>query len=283
MATPPLNTKIVLTFPGGEVLQVDGPPEFVEKLLNGDTAATALHALRTPPPPTPVLGKIVLEQGLDHGWEWFSLHAGHRMQSVNFFLVAVAFISAAYSTAFRFSEPTVAFGVALAGVLLTVCFILFERRIRQLVHAGEAALTPIEKRLASETGITELNLLDAVAKPSLWIASYSRVINGLHFVTTIAFLAGAIYAYKVLSRGSPASGVAQPAAPPALPWSAADTKRLAILAVVTVGFYFGARLLEVAGGPLPSGTTALRIRVLAGAALVAAAVVALLLVAWDCC
>jgi hypothetical protein len=267
-----MSSKIVVNFPGGEVLQVDGSEEFVEKLLKDDVAARALQSLRTPPAPTS--DGVVLEQGMEHAWEWFSLHAGHRMQSVNFFLVAVAFISAGYVTAFRFSEPAVAFGVAVGGILLTVCFNLFERRIRQLVHAGEAALTPIEDRLAGKTDIAALRILKAVATPSLRIASYSRVINALHLVTIITFLGGAVYAFKAVSQGSAA-------APPVPPWSVADTQRIAVLVAVVLGFYVGARLLET--GPLAADVRMLRIRAVAGVLLIVGAAIVLLRVAWRCC
>lgn len=276
-----MSAKIVLNFPGGEVLQVDGSPELIEKLLSGDTAARALQALRSSP--APAADGAVLGEGLEHAWEWFSLHAGHRMQSVNFFLVAVTFIIAGYVTAFRFSEPAVAFGISLAGIFLTACFNLFEQRIRQLVHAGEDALTPVEERLATQTGIPALRILKAVEKPSLWIAAYSKVITALHLVTIIAFLGGAAYAFKVMTPGSATSAVLGPAAPSVPPWSAADTQRLAVLTVVMLGFYYGARLMEISGGQHAADVTTLRVRVLAGVALLGAAAVALLRVAWRCC
>jgi hypothetical protein len=41
---------------------------------------------------TDATGKVAL----DHAWNWFNLHAGQRMQTFNFFLIATAFLIAAY-------------------------------------------------------------------------------------------------------------------------------------------------------------------------------------------
>src|SRR5882757_915360 len=52
--------------------------------------------------------KYAFDRGLDHAWQWFTLHATQRMQAVNFFLVATAFLSTAYVAALRF--PSVGSG-----------------------------------------------------------------------------------------------------------------------------------------------------------------------------
>ena len=50
---------------------------------------------------------------LDYAWKWFSLHAAHRMQAVNFFLVATAFLFAAFTTASKEDKHVLAIGVAI--------------------------------------------------------------------------------------------------------------------------------------------------------------------------
>ena len=89
----------------------------------------------TPPLAVPNAGAnaLLLDRGIDHAWQWFSLHATHRMQAVNFFLVASTFLSAAYVSALHFSLPVVAAGVSGLGMMASVCFYLFELRIRKLV------------------------------------------------------------------------------------------------------------------------------------------------------
>ena len=41
------------------------------------------------------------QAALEHAWQWFALHARQRMQCVNFFLVAVAFLAAAFVTGLK--------------------------------------------------------------------------------------------------------------------------------------------------------------------------------------
>src|SRR5258705_7826150 len=94
--------------------------------------------------------KYILDRGLDHAWQWFTLHATQRMQAVNFFLVATAFLSTAYVAALRF--PVVAIGVSALGTLFSLVFYRFEIRIQELLKAGEKALYPAQRRLADLTG-----------------------------------------------------------------------------------------------------------------------------------
>ena len=68
--------------------------------------------------------------GLDHACKWFELHAGQRMQLVNFWLVAMAFVVAALATAFSSGLPELAVFVALSGAVATFAFSKLELRIR---------------------------------------------------------------------------------------------------------------------------------------------------------
>ncbi|HKO54068.1 MAG TPA: hypothetical protein VJV79_40445 [Polyangiaceae bacterium] len=131
-----------------------------------------------------------LETGLEHAWEWFALHADHRMRSVNFFLVSVAFLSAAYVTALRFSHPIVAAGICIAGLFLTLCFSRLERRIRELVKAGEKALQPLQAKLSENAGIPDLRIVETVEQSEHCFVKYSIVINTLHAVVAIMFVGG---------------------------------------------------------------------------------------------
>src|SRR5258708_39837328 len=88
--------------------------------------------------------KYAFDRGLDHAWQWFTLHATQRMQAVNFFLVATAFLSTAYVAALRF--PSVAVGVSALGALFSLVFYRFEIRIQELVKAGAKALYPAQQR-----------------------------------------------------------------------------------------------------------------------------------------
>jgi hypothetical protein len=59
-------------------------------------------------------------KALDHAWNWFSLHAAQRMQTFNFFLVAIAFLVAAYASLLDKSHWAAAF-IAAAAAWLAFC------------------------------------------------------------------------------------------------------------------------------------------------------------------
>ena len=85
---------------------------------------------------------------LDHAWDWFALHARQRMQCVNFFFVAVAFLATAYGTALTKDLHELATGICVLGVLISYWFHRLDQRTRDLVDAGRDALKPLQQRLA---------------------------------------------------------------------------------------------------------------------------------------
>ena len=177
------DAKAVLSLPGGTV-QVEGSEDFVRRCT---AKLTEQHAHTK-------AGAPLLDKGIDHAWQWFSLHATHRMQAVDFFLVTSAFLSAAYVSALHFTLPVVAAGVGLLGVLASVFFFLFEMRIRELVKAAEDALRPAQRALAQETGVEAFEICEIVEVAKFRYSSYHRVITLLYCVTAIAFLGGILYA-----------------------------------------------------------------------------------------
>ena len=115
----------------------------------------------------------------DDAWNWFSLHARQRMQSVNFFLLAASFLVGAYVTAMGANHPGLAAGISLVGAISSFVFFRIERRVRELLHAAEGALEPIEARIAAETGNLALRILEHVEKtaPDAWKYSSPSAYN----------------------------------------------------------------------------------------------------------
>ena len=115
------------------------------------------------------------------------------MQSFNFFLVATAFLIAAYASLLE-KHRIAAIGVALIGAWLAFWFNLLDARARQLVKAGERALKVSEARLADQANIPDLRILSAVERPATWTCSYRRVIGVVQWTTIVVFLLAAVYA-----------------------------------------------------------------------------------------
>jgi len=189
------TSKAVFNFDQGSIT-VEGSSDFVAKYLEDPEVSSRL--MKALAAATLVSGdddrRAALEQSINHTWSWFELHATHRMQSVNFFLVAVAFLTAAYVSALHYAHPLVAIGVSVVAVFLTVVFNRFELRIRELLHHAEAALEPLQATLAGAVGVEGLRLTERVKKPRRPFTAYSKVITALHWITACAFFLASVYA-----------------------------------------------------------------------------------------
>jgi len=131
---------------------------------------------------------------LDHAWDWFALHARQRMQCVNFFLVAIAFLATAYATALTRELAGLAIGISLLGAWISFWFHRLDQRTRELVEAGQNALKPLQQRLAEAANTEQLEILKHVDPPGQKWTSYGEVLCMLHWTTCFAFLVGACYA-----------------------------------------------------------------------------------------
>jgi hypothetical protein len=190
------TSKAVLNFPTGSV-QIEGPQSFVADCVAKFPQQQAADGG----------SQVLLEQSVGHAWDWFALHANQRMQAVNFFLVAAAFLTAAYVNAIQYAHPVVAIGVAALGVFFCLVFYAFELRIRELIKTGEKALGQAQQKLAAITGLGEFEICKLVEKPRYPITSYHKVIRSLYMLTGITFLIGVGYAVHLSSYPVPVSGI----------------------------------------------------------------------------
>jgi hypothetical protein len=113
---------------------------------------------------TPDVDQIeVAKQARDYAWNWFALHANQRMRTFNFFLIATAFITAAYGALIaRF--PEAAMIVGLLGAWLALWFNKLDHRNRQIVRAAEDALRVCEDRLSKLANIPEIKMVEIVLR-----------------------------------------------------------------------------------------------------------------------
>ena len=135
----------------------------------------------------------IAKQAREHAWNWFALHATQRMQAFNFFVVATAFLIAAYASILE-KHPAAAAVLALVGAWLTFWFNRLDARSYQLVEAGEDALRVSQARLASLADNQSLMILDAVDEPAPGWSSYRGVITVIQSTIFALFLLGALYA-----------------------------------------------------------------------------------------
>jgi len=130
-----------------------------------------------------------------YAWNWFALHAGQRLQLVNFWLVAVAFFATAFVQAIASHITSVAVGVSVAGAVASLAFMRLDRRTRQLVQVAETALRHLEaSRTASGIDdVIELVRASQQAQRS-WLDSYRAIIQGMQLLVAALFVLAAVYA-----------------------------------------------------------------------------------------
>jgi len=129
-----------------------------------------------------------------YAWNWFALHAGQRLQLVNFWLVAVAFLASAYVQARSNHLTAIAFGVSVTGVVSSVAFVRLDVRTRQLVQAAENALKYFEASAvaAGMDEVTELVKASHEMRRSRF-DSYRVIIQGLQLSVACIFVLAAVF------------------------------------------------------------------------------------------
>jgi hypothetical protein len=131
-------------------------------------------------------------KALDHAWNWFALHAAQRMQTFNFFLVAIAFLVAAYASLLDKKHWAAAF-IAAAAAWLAFWFTRLEGRAQQLVEAGERAIAICQTRLQNSSGI-DLEIIRDVRQARRGAHTYARVISVVQWSIFSLSIVGALYA-----------------------------------------------------------------------------------------
>lgn len=145
----------------------------------------------------------LVRTGLEHSWAWFTLHANQRLQTVNFFLVAVTFLTAAFVTAAKEEMDYLAMAVAVIGILISYYFYRMECRVRSILKASERAIMPLQSLLATALEIDSLRIVELVEddQPGEW--KYSKVFRYLFATFGIAFSIGLLYSARLLNMPSP--------------------------------------------------------------------------------
>lgn len=128
-------------------------------------------------------------------WNWFALHAGQRLQLVNFWLVAVSFLATAFVQAMTGHLYLVAVGVSLAGTVSSLAFMRLDVRTQQLIQAAENALQKFEETLVAagqDPSIQLVRISGSIRKSRL--DSYRFVIRGLQLSMAVIFGLAFVYA-----------------------------------------------------------------------------------------
>lgn len=129
-----------------------------------------------------------------YAWNWFALHAGQRLQLVNFWLVAVAFLASAFVQALSSHLVAISFGISVTGVVSSLAFMRLDARTRQLVQVAEEALKSFET-IQTAGGLDKVNELAHAAHHAgrRGLGSYRVIIQGLQASVAVMFALAAVY------------------------------------------------------------------------------------------
>lgn len=136
-----------------------------------------------------------LKLASEYAWNWFSLHAGQRMQVVSFFILASSFLTTAYVAAMQKNLFIVAGFIAIGGAATSLSVLGFEGRTHDLLDVGRKALATIEEVISSRCEIDLVKLVANTPGPRLAAPKYRRVIGALTLVASALFALGATYSF----------------------------------------------------------------------------------------
>lgn len=109
------------------------------------------------------------------------------MQLVNFWLVAVAFLGAAFVQARVGRIPAIAVGVCVAGAVASIGFAMLDARTRQLIQVAEAELQRLEDDSAEDCTGPRL-VTGAHEARATRMLSYRFIIEGMQLTMATLFL-----------------------------------------------------------------------------------------------
>jgi len=129
-----------------------------------------------------------LKLASDYAWNWFSLHAGQRMQVVNFFILASSFITTAYVAAIQKCLFLVAGFIAVGGAVIALSVFALERRTHDLVDVGRTALKELEESIAGRSQVELAKLVSETPDAKLIAPKYGVTIGFLTLVAAGLFM-----------------------------------------------------------------------------------------------
>jgi len=138
---------------------------------------------------------FLLTTALDHAWRWYDLRINAGLQILNFYLLAMTVLTAAYVSAFNSRDHVISVAVALAGAAVSATSYMVGARQD---HVARMALPPIEEAESHLAGALDINSLRLVEQYRVQRNLSTYAVRGVaHFVypaIIIVCVVAAIYA-----------------------------------------------------------------------------------------
>jgi hypothetical protein len=103
---------------------------------------------------------LLLATALDHAWRWYDLRINSGLQILNFYLLAMTVLTAAYVSAFNSRNHVISVAVALAGAAVSASSYMAGVRQDQVARMALPSIEEAESRLAGALDINSLRLAE---------------------------------------------------------------------------------------------------------------------------
>ena len=144
------------------------------------------------PPPA---DDALLIAALGHAWSWVELRTTHRSQAINFYLISIAFMFAAYVASVNNDENTLAGCIGLIGAVGSLLFWQQDLRLRAVLRAGTGPLRDVQKAFAERLGLPSLEIVRLTRRPGRRQASTSVLVTAMYVSGFTGSMAGAVYGF----------------------------------------------------------------------------------------
>jgi hypothetical protein len=136
-----------------------------------------------------------LTTALNHATTLYQGFISQRQNLANYYMVANAFLAAAYIGAYGTKHAVLTAGVALTGIAAAIGAVVLDRRCNIQIRAAEEPIKELQDRLADDLGITALRIQNTINDR---LATRGRTVLAMYGTAGAAFLAAGIYAIVTL-------------------------------------------------------------------------------------
>ncbi|MEO1039629.1 MAG: hypothetical protein AAFX09_08790 [Pseudomonadota bacterium] len=154
--------------------------------------------MNTQPAPNPTTDELF--KALEHARGLFIYHAGQRLQGIRFYFIALAALggvfAASQSTTPNTPQLFAGLIIAILAFVLTIIFLLLDRRNEELVHNNENSITEIETTITNRLGFKSFGSIAAGENAKR--LTYSVLAPAMFiFFGVLSFIAAAFYAFQL--------------------------------------------------------------------------------------
>lgn len=128
------------------------------------------------------------------GLEWFKTHANQRMQLVNYWFVAMSFLTTAVVLAFAARSFGAALVVSGCIAFASLVFLFLDMRTRELISYGESLMEATELELFKASKLVETKMVVNMHSSKRRRTSYRVLFTLLYSGAGLLGLFGAIFA-----------------------------------------------------------------------------------------